>query len=156
METLDSLRKLFAYDDWANHEVLASLRAAGTPPERAVAVLGHVLGAHDIWLSRLRRGQGQPTGWPELDLDGLATRLTESAARWREYVDGLRPEDLGRPWSYTNPKGETFTYPLGDVLMHVVIHGAYHRGQAALLLRAAGYEPISTDYTRALRQGAMR
>ncbi len=26
---------LFAYDDWANREVLASLRAAATPPERA-------------------------------------------------------------------------------------------------------------------------
>jgi uncharacterized damage-inducible protein DinB len=32
------------------------------------------------------------------------------------------------------------------MLVHVALHGQYHRGQVALLLRASGFEPATTDY----------
>lgn len=39
------LVRLFAYEAWANLETLASLRAAGTPPPRALKVMAHVVAA---------------------------------------------------------------------------------------------------------------
>jgi uncharacterized damage-inducible protein DinB len=39
------------------------------------------------------------------------------------------------------------------VLTHVVLHGAYHRGQIAADLRAAGLEPPYTDFIEAARRG---
>ena len=37
------------------------------------------------------------------------------------------------------------------VLTHVALHGSYHRGQIAALIRSGGDEPINTDYIMWLR-----
>ncbi len=153
MELLDTLRRLFAYDEWANGETLSSLREATPVPERALSVLAHIVGAHEVWLSRLGQAPDVAEPWPTLDVDGLAARLTEVAERWRVYVESLQPDDLAVRMTYTNSKGETFSYLLSDVLLHVALHGAYHRGQVASLLRSAGGQPVNTDYTRAARLG---
>jgi uncharacterized damage-inducible protein DinB len=55
--------------------------------------------------------------------------------------------------SYTNSKGELWTSTVEDILTHLVIHSAYHRGQIASDLRSAGREPAYTDYIHAVRQG---
>jgi uncharacterized damage-inducible protein DinB len=33
-----------------------------------------------------------------------------------------------------------------DILLHVALHGSYHRGQVALLVREAANKPAPTDY----------
>jgi uncharacterized damage-inducible protein DinB len=38
----------------------------------------------------------------------------------------------------------------------VVIHSAYHRGQIAADVRAAGHEPAYTDFIHATRTGRVR
>ena len=156
MEMLDTLRKLFEYDAWASGDVLASLRAAVPPPERALAALAHVAGAGEVWLSRVNQKPDTAVAWPDLGMDALEGRLKEVALSWRAYLAGLSAADLGRPMAYRNTKGEAFSYPLGDVLLHLVLHGAYHRGQVALHLRSAGTQPPLTDYTKALREGVIR
>jgi uncharacterized damage-inducible protein DinB len=47
---------------------------------------------------------------------------------------------------YTNSDGQHFETSVSDILTHVALHGAYHRGQVAHLLRGAGAEPQATDY----------
>ncbi len=156
METLDTVRRLFEFDHWADREALASLRAATAPPERAVSILAHVAGAKLMWLARIL-GEALPdTTWPELDLDALARQFDELAARWRAFLNGLGADDLRRDVSYKNTKGEAFTNPLGDLLLQVALHGSYHRGQVAVLLREAGKQPSATDYIRAVRLGVLR
>ena len=49
--------------------------------------------------------------------------------------------------------GERFESTLGDSLQHGVLHGAYHRGQIAADVRAAGGEPAYTDFIHAAREG---
>jgi uncharacterized damage-inducible protein DinB len=61
--------------------------------------------------------------------------------------------DDGRPVGYRNSKGEPWTSTVGDILTHVVTHSAYHRGQVASELRAAGFIPAYTDFIHAVRQG---
>jgi len=40
-----------------------------------------------------------------------------------------------------------------DVLLHVVMHSVYHRGQAAADVRANGGTPAYTDFIHAVRTG---
>jgi uncharacterized damage-inducible protein DinB len=40
-----------------------------------------------------------------------------------------------------------------DILTHVLLHSAYHRGQIASQTRAAGGTPAYTDFIHAVRQG---
>lgn len=144
--------RLLTWDAWANREALSSLRAAGTPPPKALRVLSHLVGAGRLWLARLEgKGEKPPAVWPELSLEEAAAGVEELARRWTRFT-GLDHAGLAQPVSYTNSKGELWTSSVGDILMHVVLHGGYHRGQIASELRAAGHTPAYTDYIEAVRR----
>jgi uncharacterized damage-inducible protein DinB len=46
-------------------------------------------------------------------------------------LETLDPESLAEGVGYRNTKGEFWTSTMGDILTHVIIHSAYHRGQIA-------------------------
>ncbi len=79
--------------------------------------------------------------------------MEELAELWREYFSQLSPPALSQTIAYKNTKGESWASTVQDVLTHVMMHSAYHRGQIATLMRAAGRAPAYTDFIYAVRQG---
>ena len=77
----------------------------------------------------------------------------EMAGAWSEYLSKLAPGELSKTIEYRNSKGEPWTSRVEDVLTHVIMHSAYHRGQIAMEMRASGKEPAYTDFIHAVRQG---
>jgi len=146
------LRQPFAYDAWANQEVLDRLDSAA-PPERAVTLAAHTIAAESLWLDRLLgRPQRMPV-WPPLTLDQCRSAAAQVANELRAFLGGLDESALAERRTYVNTKGETHTSTVGDVLLHLLLHSAYHRGQIATAVRNAGAEPAYTDYIHAIRQG---
>lgn len=142
----DLLRRLFEHLDWADQRAVAALRQTPHPPSDALEIFSHVLGSEHTWLSRLRQQQPTLAVWPGLDADACARQASENAAEIRAWVDELSADELSRQIRYTNSMGETYAPRVDNVLMHMCLHGAYHRGQVALLLRRNGLEPVPTDY----------
>ena len=155
MDLLDYFRRLFDYDRWANREALTSLQAILAPPPRALKVLAHVVAAESLWLDRLRRERQALPVWPEFTLAECAEQLETVTRAWERYLDGLAPGGLGLSIAYTNSKGQSFTDAVRDVLGHVILHSAYHRGQIASQVRASGFAPAYTDYIHCVRQGVI-
>lgn len=151
----DQVVHLLRYGAWANQETLQSLRRMATPPPRAVARLAHIAAAEQLWWGRLQDPPRVSPVWPQLDLDGAARLLEESSGHWLSFMETLEPADLSHIVGYTNSKGERFENTVGDILMHVALHGAYHRGQIASDVRAAGGDPAYTDYIHAVRSRAL-
>jgi len=147
------LERLFAYDAWANRETLASLVGARIPPARALARMAHILGAEWLWLSRLRGEDKAMAVWPELTLSACRREADRLESVWRAHLASLSDEALSRSVRYVNSKGEPWESAAGDILIHVTMHSAYHRGQIASDLREAGFEPAYTDFIHAVRQG---
>lgn len=147
------LVRLFAYEAWANLETLASLRAAGTPPPRALKVMAHVVAAQRLWLGRLKQEAARVEVWPELTLEQCDAQLAELSGAWQDYLGGQGAARLAEAIPYTNTKGERWTSTVQDVLLHVVLHSSYHRGQIASEVRTAGREPAYTDFIHSVRQG---
>ena len=145
-----NLQRLFAYDDWANHLEVEHLRAASTP--RALTLLAHIVGTQWLWYARLRDEKPRMPVWPELTLDDCERSLDLLRGHWSEYVETA---PLDQSIAYTNSKGEPWTSRIDDVLTHVVLHGTYHRGQIATVLRGAELEPAYTDYIHCTRIGAI-
>lgn len=152
MEMLPYLRRLFAYDDWANREALASLKAAGTPSPRSLQLMAHIVAAEWLWLGRLKQDKTPVAVWPELDLQQCDAQIAELARHWQDYLGGLTGTKLAPRISYTNTKGESWTNTVEDVLVHVVMHSTYHRGQMASEVRASGHTPAYTDFIHCIRQ----
>ena len=67
--------------------------------------------------------------WPDLDLDGCAAGIARLAERWPRYLAIVRDEDLERRRRLPQHARES-TGPArsADILTHVTVHGAYHRG----------------------------
>jgi len=122
-------------------------------PPKSLRWLGHIIGAEYIWLARMKRVPAPLPVWPDLSLSDCDKRLNELSERLLAVSARITPERLAESVGYTNSKGEPWTSTVEDILTHVVIHSAYHRGQIASDLRAAGQEPAYTDYIHAVRQG---
>lgn len=142
--------QLFLYDDWANGEEVRHLQSLQMPPKQAVAVLAHIAGCQWLWLDRLRNGPQRAAVWPDWDLDRCAEELRRLYHEWKSE---LAIADLHAVIDYTSSKGERWSSSAEDVLMHVVLHGAYHRGQIAIIVRQGGETPAYTDYIHCIREG---
>ena len=139
------------WDAWANRETLASLRGGESSP--ALRWMGHIAGAELLWLGRLTGEPSEVAVWPELAPDAVAALLARLDDAWPRYLDALSEDELGEPVGYRNSRGEFWNSTVGDILTHVVSHSAYHRGQIASAIRAAGGEPAYTDFIHAVRTG---
>jgi uncharacterized damage-inducible protein DinB len=91
--------------------------------------------------------------WPQLTVEQILQEVAELKTAWAGYLGSLTPARLVESAAYTNSKGEHFSSQKGDILMHVVLHSAYHRGQIAADMRASDLEPVYTDFIHAVRQG---
>ncbi|MBW3535251.1 MAG: DinB family protein [Gemmatimonadetes bacterium] len=150
------VRDLFAWTEGANHAVLDAA-AALTPEELSRelggsfpsvrATLAHMMGAEWIWL---RRWHGTspvalPGGWSLDDVGSIRARWSEVERERVRFLDGLEGEDLERVLEYRDMKGTAYETPLGELLLHVTHHAAYHRGQVINFLRMLGQAPPRTD-----------
>ena len=63
-----------------------------------------------------------------------------------QFIDGLTAQRLDEDLTYINQKGERYSYPLWQQLVHVVNNSSYHRGQITTLLRQLGAEVVTTDF----------
>ncbi len=146
--------RLFRHADWANRRVLKLLQSISAPPQKARRLLAHLLAAEQIWITRLRGADSSALEvWPDHTLEQCANRVEKNAADYRRYLETLAENTLNAAINYRNSKGEAFSNSVGDTLTHVSLHGAYHRGQIAQTIRAAGFEPINTDFIIFAREG---
>ena len=155
MNLVDYLRRQFAYNEWANREMLASI-AKYDPNERTLQLMGHILAAEILWLDRMQQRPQSVPVWPAIDLAACRTKSVEMAEAWRAYVQPMTEQDLSREVRYTNSKGEPWTSNVRDILTHVILHSAYHRGQIASHMRSIGQTPAYTDFIHGVRQGLVK
>lgn len=161
MEAKDFLR-MFDYDSWANGECVSTmLGEAGSISPDLVGRMAHILSAEKLWLERIL---GQPQTlpvWPTSTLADCMALTDDMTLAWRDYLTQLSPQratgvparSLRDNVKYRNSKGEPWSSRVEDILIHVLFHSTYHRGQIALQMRASGLTPAYTDFIHAVRQG---
>ena len=134
---------MFQHMAWADTRTLSSLREMREAPSQALDLMAHVLTAEHIWLRRITGGQAAYQVFQPLALD----ECEQLAARNHTgFTDVLCNDNRARVVSYTTSAGHAQQSVLDDILVHVSHHGMYHRGQVALLVRASGGTPVSTDF----------
>ena len=87
----------------------------------------------------------------QLTRDAAGALAAENATALRALVWSSSSEQLQRKVAYRNSAGLAFESTIEDMLLQVVLHGCYHRGQIAMLVRGAGAEPSPTDYIAFVR-----
>lgn len=145
------LQKLAAHLKWADERVQESLVAARNPPPQALDLLAHLVATEHVWLARIRGETPDLPAWPQLSLSQCAEVASKSAEELSALIESLDQIALDGGVTYRNSLGEQYTNSVADILIHVALHGSYHRGQIAAALRACGDAPASTDYIAMVR-----
>ena len=148
---LGYLRNLIDHLNWADAAALDALRASPGSDTRALTLYSHILGAEAAWIARIAGRQSDVAIWPVLSLEDAASLAARNATALDTLVSSLTPTDLTREIEYRNSAGRSFRNTVEDILLHVALHGSYHRGQVALVIRRVGGEPASTDYIAFIR-----
>jgi uncharacterized damage-inducible protein DinB len=149
----ETLERMFAHMEWADQEVYARCHAAHGEMEvahltEALRLYSHIVAAERLWYLRLLQQDwtGQKV-WPTMSLDACAKLAKENAQAFATYLAGLTEDDFATLIPYVTSKGDAFKTSVGDILIHVALHGVHHRGQIAMTLRRVGIEPPILDYT---------
>ena len=151
-----TLIELYRYHQWANgrlRETLGTLtleqftRDVGGSFRSMQELLVHMVAVDWIWERRCR-GESPRAFLPLSEFPDFASvesRWLDVERAQTRLIEDVTDEALRVPLAYVNVKGERWVYPLWQILLHVVNHGTYHRGQIAMLLRQLGVVPRSTD-----------
>ena len=81
--------------------------------------------------------------------EGLARCARKVDDWYASYVAGLSEDDFEQPLDFVFTSGKPARMRRGEIILHVCLHGTYHRGNAGALLQLRGLTPSRdaiTDY----------
>ncbi len=151
--TTDLAQWHFQYNRWANGRTLEAVRQLTneeanrylyTSHHGVLGTLDHIYRADRIWMNRLQGGpaltlkdfENQKT------LDSLEKIWLPILDQWRDWV---ATADLDSTLNYHNLAGKAASIKLWQMVLHLVNHSSYHRGQVTTMLRQLGHIPVQTD-----------
>lgn len=143
---------MFRSMSWGDRQTIAAVRDAPAARAEALPLLAHVLAAEEVWLARLQRRDARLPVWPVLSIAGCQRVAAENEAGYATLLARMDESQLSAIVHYQNQTGRTFDTPVIDILTHVVIHGAYHRGQIAKILGRMGAASPNTDFITFARE----
>ena len=159
--SLTTLNELFTYNYWARDMQLRAcatlteeqfLRAVGGSFPSVRDTLAHLVNVEWLWLERFR-GRSPRSLPAAAEFSTLATvseRWQTVEREMREYLAGLHENDLERVETYVSTRGQTWSYALWRMILHLLNHQSYHRGQVTNQLRQLGAAPPPVDFLNGL------
>ena len=154
-----TLKSLFGYKSWANTELFALL--ATLPSERAeqlqtcIRTLNHIYVVDRIFRAHL---SGSPRPFDATNtkaipsLSQLRSDVEVTDAWYLNYVSGLVSPALTEVLDFTFTDGDRGRMSREEVLLHVLTHGGYHRGNVGQVLKSISIAPPRDLYTKFLHQ----
>jgi uncharacterized damage-inducible protein DinB len=154
----DTLQRLFQFKAWADDELLTALaKLGGASPVTGLALkaLSHTYVVDQIFLAHMTRmahGYGSPNLTAMPPLQELAADIRQNDREYIDYVSSLDRGELAEPIDFTFTDGAPGRMSREEMLMHVITHGAGHRGQVSALMLFNALTPTKDGFTSYLHE----
>ena len=151
MQTVEHLRQLFAYNDWANRRIIVALKADKSA--KALQILAHSLITEKEYYERLYGKDS--TGfdfWPPMTIDECGVLARETAEAFEKLLRRFDDEGLEIRVKYRTSEGIPCENDFRELITHVLMHSSIHRGNIVIKLREEGFVPPKIDYIIYLRE----
>lgn len=153
------LNSLFGYKAWANSELFALL--ATLPSENSeqlhtcIRTLNHIYVVDRIFRAHLA-GEPRPFGATNTketpSLSQLHSDVAATDAWYVSYIARLSPSSLCEVMDFTFTDGDSGRMSREEILLHVITHGGYHRGNVGQVLKSISVAPPRDLYTKFLHR----
>ena len=155
---MKTTHSLFAQKSWANNElfnVLASVDAAqhAEAVHAATRMLNHIYVVDQIFRALLI---AEPHGYTATntettpELGELQFLVAETDAWYVNYSGTATEAKLGESVNFRFTDGDAGTMTQEEMLLHVITHGSYHRGNVGQMLKLISVAPPRDLYTKFL------
>ena len=151
METIEHLRGLFVYNDWANWRIIRSL--GETSSAKCLRILSHLLITEKEYFERLYGKDS--TGfdfWQDLSLSECGDLARETSSDYERLLKRFDEEGLSLRAHYKTSEGIAHENTFRELLSHVLLHSATHRGNIVRQMREENIAPPKIDYIIFLRE----
>lgn len=155
--SVTTLQSLFAYKAWANAELLSLLATlpASHDEQRhtCIRTLNHIHVVDCLFRAHLSATTRpfDATNTPATPaLDTLHNDVVATDAWYIQYVAALTEPGLSEVLTFTFTDGDAGRMTREEILLHVITHGGYHRGNVGQVLKSIGVAPPRDLYTRFL------
>jgi uncharacterized damage-inducible protein DinB len=140
------LRTLLDYHYWARTRILDAAdqlatadftKDLGSSYPSVRDTLAHIYGAEVVWCSRWH-GEAPTALPPASDFPDAATlrrAWSDHELRVRKFFDSLGDDGVHNEIEYRTIAGKAYRQEFSQMLLHVVNHATYHRGQITTMLR---------------------
>lgn len=153
--------EMFKYHIWASRAIMERIQEL---PESVLheevnssfPTIAHALShmyAVDNMFYQVLQGRDMPEVLQEClslnqtTLDSMEEYVTQLAVLTEQYQQWLHSGiDLEQSVALNNPFGGLRQTRLSEIVLHVVNHGTYHRGNISTMLRQLGYASVMNDY----------
>jgi uncharacterized damage-inducible protein DinB len=137
------LIELYDYNYWANKRYLKVaetlteeqlFRRQGHSWDSIQAVFVHMMSSERMWPQRWRGEKGEflnPKDFPTVA--SILEYWADVEKNMRDFIAEQTKESLLQDVTYTNPRGETFTLPLWQMVVQPPNHNTHHRGELAAM-----------------------
>lgn len=154
----DTLQHLFRYKAWANDELLTALaKLDDNSPITGLAIkaLSHTHVVDQIFAAHMR-GKSHSYASANLDalprLDKLSAEIRQNDQDYIGYVSELDQSALAERIDFTFTDGAPGAMTREEMLMHVITHGAGHRGQVSALMLLNAVPAAKDGFTTFLHE----
>ena len=104
--------------------------------------VAHIYAADLVWYKRWMGTSTSLIPYDQFpDATSIRTAWKDLEAEVRQFVGNLGEAGVNRTFDYKLLSGAPDTAPFWEMLVHVVNHATYHRGQVTTLLRQLGAPP---------------
>jgi uncharacterized damage-inducible protein DinB len=158
MDQVSTLERVFSYKAKANHEILAAMRQfddAAPAKEIAIRILSHTYAVDRIFAANMtgaEHGYSSPNPSLAPSLEELSEAIKTSDRWYIEYVSHLDKPQLAESIDFTFTDGLPGRMSREEMLMHLTVHGEYHRGQISLMLMQNSITPPGDGFTSFLHK----
>lgn len=155
METVEHLRELFDYNDWANRQIIHALKSSRS--EKAREILAHLLITEKEYYARLHgKDSTNFDFWQDLSLKDCEYLAQGNAENYERLLKQFDDEGLGQIADYKTSEGVSYQNTFRELLTHVLVHSSIHRGNVITKMRAESFTPPKIDYIIYLRENATK
>ncbi len=155
---MNTIQSLFAQKAWANNELFNLLSTVPTQQHAsaihtATRTLNHIFVVDRIFQAHL---QGTQHGYTATnteatpELGELQFSVAETGAWFVNYAATASAVQLGEKIAFRFTDGDHGTMTREEILLHVITHGAYHRGNVGQILKSIDVAAPRDLYTKFL------